>query len=76
MFSDMLEDAARSCESEVDMVEAKMPAITTPATSAAIIPFLLRRLAISIIIVSDLAATPSDSTPSKNPPSAPFSIIP
>ena len=37
-FSDILDDAARSCESAVDIVQARIPAKMSPATSAIAIP--------------------------------------
>ncbi len=52
-FSDILEDAARSCESDVDMVHARMPAKMIPATSAAKTPFSLISIAIFIMTVSE-----------------------
>ena len=46
-------DAARSCESAVDIVEAMMPDRIRPAISAGKNPKLLRRWAISMITVSE-----------------------
>ena len=48
----MPEAAARSCASAVDMVEARIPASTTPASSAANTPFSLMRAAILTRIAS------------------------
>ena len=45
-FSETLEDAARSCESEVDIVEASIPARITPAIMAKIMPCVLNTWAI------------------------------
>ena len=47
------EEAARSCESEVDIVEARIPERTIPATSAGIIPYLESRSEIRTMTVSD-----------------------
>ena len=51
--SDTLEAAARSWESAVDMVAARIPARITPATIAKRKPFWLMRSAIFMMIVSD-----------------------
>ena len=47
------EEAASSCESAVDMVEARIPARIVPPSSAGIIPYVLKRSAILTIIVSE-----------------------
>ena len=51
--SDIELDAARSCESAVDMVAARIPAMMIPATIAKNTPFLPIRFARQIMIVSD-----------------------
>ena len=48
------EEAASSCESAVDMVEARIPARIVPPSSAGIIPYVLKRSAILTMIVSEL----------------------
>jgi len=58
-FSVTLEEATRSCESEVDMVAARMPERTTPAIKELITPVWLRSCAIRMMIVSD--ALPSSA---------------
>ena len=45
-ITDALDAAARSCESAVDMVAARIPARITPAIRAGIIPCVARRFAI------------------------------
>ena len=52
-FCDTLDEAASSCESDVDIVAASIPAIIRPATRAAITPCVDIRLDIWIMIVSD-----------------------
>jgi hypothetical protein len=51
---DIEEDAARSCESEVDIVQARMPAKIRPATIAAAKPCFESSFAISMMIVSEV----------------------
>ena len=46
ILCDTLEDAARSCESAVDIVEASIPARITPAIMAKIMPCVLNTWAI------------------------------
>lgn len=53
MFWDTLEEAAKSCESEVDMVQARIPAKINPAIIMAAIPCSLKRMATFMISVSD-----------------------
>lgn len=53
-FWDTLEDAARSWESAVDIVAAKIPARMMPATNAANMPCWLKRSAIRTMMVSDM----------------------
>ena len=53
------DDAARSCESAVDMVLARIPESTTPARSAAAIPCVERRFEVCTITVSE--ADPSST---------------
>ena len=50
---DTAEDAAKSCESAVDIVEARMPARIVPASKAGRIPCLLNKSAICTMIVSE-----------------------
>ncbi len=52
---DTLEDAAKSCESAVDMVHAKMPASTTPPKMVATMPFWLKSIANLMTIFSESA---------------------
>ena len=54
-FSDTADDAARSCESAVDIVDARIPAMIRPPTIAARGPAFARRLAITTITVSGSA---------------------
>ena len=51
-FCEILEAAAKSCESTVDIVDAKIPARMIPAVNAGITPNLLKNFEISTIIVS------------------------
>ena len=51
-FCEMLEAAAKSCESAVDIVDAKIPARIIPAVNAGITPNLLKNFEISTMIVS------------------------
>ena len=60
IFSETAEDAAKSWESAVDMVEARIPARITPAPITASTPFSLNKAAIRIMIVSE-------SDPERNP---------
>ena len=61
---DTEEEAARSCESAVDMVEAMMPERIRPATSAGRNPKVLRKCAISTMTVSEaLEVVSSPITP-------------
>lgn len=53
-FSETLEDAARSCESEVDIVEASIPARITPAIMAKIMPCVLKYVGYRTMIVSEI----------------------
>ena len=46
-------DAASSCESAVDMVDARIPDRTTPAISAGRTPWVASSFAISTMMVSD-----------------------
>ena len=48
----MLEDAAMSCESAVDIVDARIPEMNIPATNEGIKPKPLIYLEISTIMVS------------------------
>ena len=52
MFSEKDDAAVRSCESAVDMVQARIPASTTPATRAAMTPFCARTLESSMMVRS------------------------
>ena len=77
IFSETLDEATRSCESAVDIVEARIPAIMIPAINAASTPFLLSRVAIEMMIVSDLElASDADEADEKSGSSAPLSVIP
>ena len=51
------DEAARSCESAVDIVDARIPDRTTPAINAGKMPYSERRLEIATIMVSE--AVPS-----------------
>ena len=51
---DTAEEAARSCESAVDMVDARIPARIVPPSSAGRTPYVLKRSAILTMIVSEL----------------------
>ena len=53
IFCEKLDEAARSCESDVDIVAASIPARTTPARRATANPFSPRSPASLTIIVSD-----------------------
>ena len=53
IFSVTLDEAAKSCESDVDMVDARIPARIIPATMAKIKPCLLITVEIWTIIVSE-----------------------
>ena len=55
----MLEAAASSWESAVDMVEARMPASTRPATMAKKTPYWLSRSESLMMMVSASALVPS-----------------
>ena len=55
--------AARSCESAVDMVEARIPARMVPARNAGRIPCVLRRSAILTMIVSEAEPSSKVSSP-------------
>ena len=52
-FCETPDAAVRSCESAVDIVHAKIPANTSPATRAAKTPFFYKRFANWITTVSD-----------------------
>ena len=53
-ISEVIEDdAQRSCESAVDIVDARIPESTTPAITAKMAPWLARRSDIFIITVSE-----------------------
>ena len=63
MSEETAEDAASSCESEVDMVEAKMPARITPASRANITPCWESRAEIFTIMVSEFDPVSISSAP-------------
>ena len=62
-FSEILEDAARSCASAVDIVEDRIPDRITPPMIAIRTPYLPIRSAILTMIVSDVLPPRKSSAP-------------
>ncbi len=60
---DTAEEAARSCESAVDIVEARIPARIVPARNAGRIPYVLNRSEICTMIVSESEPESTASAP-------------